>query len=460
MTNLIFMDTPIDEIKIQLTDEMKTESWRETNKLSSEVACFRGYLNLLVRKTFVLWLNLMLESNFFDQVKLEDNLSIWEFINGNAIDIDSTRIVLIPMETQDKTEFSIPEEWLKISEWVGNYYVAVEVNLEENYLNFSGYTSYEDLQTYGRLDSFNHCLDFPYECLENDVSLMTLEYKYAWDPVPEISPLPILSFQIKENLCKEIQDNLSPRLLLDFNQWLSLISDNQTRYQLFYSRRSINLSQWLNCQISSGLTKSWQTFEAFKQQYFIPSFHQISAFSSRSLSINNYLEIIQENNDQEIVNNVLKNLVNLKIDSELKPKIIKALANLINKSEDDEETRWNAALALQSLDYNHQCSGIWRGKIISLDTEISTHGLGLLVGILPKYNDKIDIFIRVYSLNQNGYLPENLTLQIIDSNNNIFTSITTNNDNIIQYKFWGNREESFKMKIIVNNNYIDEYFSI
>jgi hypothetical protein len=459
MTNLIFIDTPIDEIKIQLTDEMKTETWRETNKLSNEVACFRGYFNLLVRKTFFSWLNLMLEKNFFEQVKLEDNLSIWEFINGNAIDIDSSRIVLIPIETQDKTEFSIPEEWLKIPQWVGNYYVVIEVNLEENYLNFAGYTSYEDLQTYGKLDFFNHCLDFPYECLENDLSLMTLEYEYGWDTVPKILPLPILSSQIKENLCKEIHDNLSPRLLVNFNQWLSLISDNKSRYQLFSNRQSLNLSEWLNGQFSATLTKGWQTLEMLTQQYFIPDFSFIPAFSSRSFSLDDLLQILQKNIDQVAVNNALKNIINLEINSELKPEIIKTLANLIHNIE-DEETRWNAALALQSLDYSHESSGIWRGKLITLETEIDTHDLGLLVGILPKYNDTIDIFIRLYSLNQNIYLPNDLRLQIIDKNNQIFASITTDNDDIIQYKFWGNKEEKFKIKLILNNNYVEEYFSI
>lgn len=459
MTNLIFIDTPIDEIKIQLTDKIKAETLQETNKLSNEVTSFRGYLNLLVRKTFISWLNLMLETNFIDGVKLENNLSIWEFINGNAIHIDASRIILIPIETQDKTEFSIPEEWLKIPQWVGNYYVAVEVNLEENYLHFAGYTSYEDMKTYSKLDSFNHCLDFPYECLENDLSLMILEYQYGWDTLPTISPLPILSSQIKEKLFQEIQDNLSPRLLVNFSQWLSLISDSQTRYQLFSSRQSLNLSEWLNSKFSVTLTKGWQTLEMLTQQYFIPDFSLTSAFSSRSFSLNDSLQILQENIDQVTVNNILKNLSNVEINSQLKPEIIKALVNLVNNSE-EEETRWNACLALQSLDSSHESSGIWRGKIITLQTETNTHDLGLLMGILPKYKETIDIFIRVYSLNQNIYLPNDLQLQIIDKNNHIFTSIITNNDNIIQYKFWGNQEEKFKIKIMLENTYIEEYFSI
>ncbi|BAQ65279.1 DUF1822 family protein [Geminocystis sp. NIES-3709] len=463
MTNLTFIDTAIDEIKIQLTDEIKNNCWEKTNCLSNDVTCFRGYLNLLVRNTFCEWLNLMLDINFIDEMALEDNLSIWEFINGNAINIDLSQIVLIPIETQDKTEFSIPEEWLKIPLWVGNYYIPVEVNLEENYLSFWGYVSHEDVLSYGKLDSFNHCIDFPSECLETDLNLLCLEYEYGWDSIPQIQPLSILSSQEKENLFTTIQDKLSPRIFINFNQWLSFISDNSTRHQLFLNRQSLNLSQWLYGQFSDAIIKGWQSLEELKERYFVPDFTLSSAVSFRSLSITESLKILQKNLDRGLiscdqvqVNNILKTLSNLVINNEIKSQIITTLVNFINH-EEDEEIRWNAALALQKLDRNHPNSPIWQGKIINLEN----YDLGLLVSILPKNNQKIDIFIRVYCLDKNIYLPNNLILQIIDDSNNIFTEIITeNNDTIIQYKFWGIQSEHFKIKLILRFSYIEEFFCI
>jgi hypothetical protein len=461
MTNLSFIDTSIDEIKIQLTDKIKTETWQQTNKLSNEISCFRGYLNLLVRETFLSWLNLMLDSNFIDNVSLEDNLSIWEFTNGNATNIDSSRIVLIPVETQDKTEFSIPEEWLKIPSWVGSYYIPVEINLEENYLTFWGYTSYEDVLNYGNLDSLNHCVDFPFEYLETDLNLICLEYEYGWDSIPQISPLPVLSTIEKQSLIREIKNYSSPRLLVNFEQWLSLISDNVIRHQLFSSRQGVNLSVWLNSQFSSALTKGWQCLDDLQQQFFIPDFSLIPTFSARSIFKVDYVNILQENLDRDkfdrtLVNNIFKDIINLGIEDELKSEIIKLLPNFIDKKE-DEEIRWNAVLALQTLDYNHQSCAIWRGKIINLDEE----NLGLLIGILPKYDQQIDIFIRIYNLINHNNLPSNLQLQIIDENNDIFQEIIpNNNDTIIQYKFWGNYGESFTLKFRLNNYEKEEYFTI
>ncbi|BAQ62094.1 hypothetical protein GM3708_2500 [Geminocystis sp. NIES-3708] len=455
MTNLIFFDTPIDQIKIQLTDKIKTETWQNINQLSNDIALVRGYLNLLVRKIFISWLNLILEKNFSDTMKLEDNLSIWEFINGNAIDIDSSRIILIPIETQDKIEFSIPEEWLKIPQWVGNYYIAVEVNLEENYLNFAGYISYEDVNNYGKLDSFNHCYDLPYECLETDLNLICLEYEYGWDSIPQILPLPFLSSPIKQNLFKEIQDNLSSCLLVNFGHWLSLLSDNKTRYQLFASRKSVNLSEWLKGKFLTNLSKGWQTLDMLTQQYINFDFSLNPVFSSRSFSFTDSLNILQKNIDKDQINKILNNIINLDIDNELKIDIIKILPNLIN--DNDEEIRWNAALALQKLDDNHPSCAIWQGKIINLDSK----QLSLLIGVLEKSSTEIDIFIRLFNLNKNYNLPEDLRLQIIDQNNNIFANLMANdNDRILQYKFWGNTEEKFIIKVILNNNYFEEKFNI
>ncbi|WP_017293427.1 DUF1822 family protein [Geminocystis herdmanii] len=468
MTNLSFIDTSIDEIKIQLTDKIKTETWQQTNKLSNEISRFRGYLNLLVRKTFLSWLNLMLDSNFVDNISLEDNLSIWEFTNGNATDIDSSRIVLIPVETQDKTEFSIPEEWLKIPSWVGNYYLPVEVNLEENYLSFWGYTSYQDVLNYGNLDSFNHCVDFPFESLETDLNLICLEYEYGWNSLPQISPLPVLSTIKQQSLIQEIQNYSSPRLLLNFEQWLSLISDNITRHQLFSSRQGVNLNIWLNRQFSSALTKGWQCLDDLQQQFSIPDFSLTPAFSARSISRIDYVKILQENLDEDrfdravpfqdrtAINNIFKSIINQGIEDNLKPEIIKILPSFIDKKE-DEETRWNAVLALQTLDANHPACAIWQGKIINLETE----NIALLIGILPKFDQQIDIFIRIYNLSNNSYLPNDLQLQIIDDNNDIFEEINTNNnDAIIQYKFWGNYGESFTLKFRLNDYEKDEYFTI
>lgn len=456
MNNLIFIDTPINEIKIALTEDIKQETWQETKGLSSEFACWRGYINLLARKVFLQWLNLILDTNFVDNIKLKDNLSIWEFINGNCLNIDRSRFVIIPVATNDKSDFFIAEEWLKIPDWVGSYYLPMEVNVEENYLAFWGFASYEDVLNYSHIDSLNHGVDFPCLCLENDLNLLPLEYEYGWDAIPKIFPLPILSVREKENLMLEIEDILSPRMVINFSHWLSLISDNATRHQLFLSRQSLNLSQWLQNKFNSAIVKGWETIETLKESYFLPDFSVSPSLSFRWSSLSESLKILTENQDKIAVNNVLKILPNLVVNDEIKLQVIAILENLIENTE-EEETRWNIALALQNIDSNHQKSGIWQGKIINFREE----EVALLIGILPDKDRRIDIFVRVSCAENNSYLPSNLALQIIDEEDNIFQEIKTRNyDNIIQYKFWGNPGEKFKLKLQLQKTIIEEYFII
>jgi hypothetical protein len=463
MYNIELLDNTYTEpIKIKLTAKIKQKEWSKVAKISNEISRHRSYLNLLVRNTFLSWLSLILEQEIMDNYLLENNLSIWQFINGNAIDINSSRIILIPTETEDKSEISIPEEWFKIPEWVGNYYVAVEVNLEEDYLNFWGYTSYEEIINHSELDIVNYHRDLDGEYLENDLSLIALEYEYGWAKAPQIEPLPFVSKQQKNSLVTQIKDGLFPRYELDFSQWLNIISDEETRNSLFNARQPINLSQWLNQQLDLALTKGWQNAKDLIEELFTPDLSLQPVFSARRqpISLSQALDIIKQNNDTEAVNNILTIIPSFVTDDRAKEEVINALVNLIETS-DNEEIRWNGALSLEKLSSDHWLSPCWQSKTINLPTKSESYQVGLLIGILPKSAHQLSLFVRIYDLEKNSFLPDNLKLQIIDENNNIYQEITsTQYDSIIQYKFWGNQREKFKLKVSIDNIYAVENFIV
>lgn len=449
-----------DEIKIYLSNELKQEAWQEAKNINDEVARYRAYLNILARKTFIDWLNLALEKEVKDKWETKDNLSIWQFVNGSVIEIDSTRIVLIPEENEDKSEISIPQEWLNVPEWVSNYYVAVQINVDDNYLCFWGYTSYQEIQSYGELDSLNRSVYLPAEYLETDLSLMILDYEYGWETAPKINTLSVLSTREKETLIKDINHNLCPRLLVNFNKWLSLIRNPQIRYSLYENRQPISLSMWLNNQFQSTLNKGWQTLNNFSQEYLLPNFDLSPEFATRSFSTNQCLEIIQESDNEVLINNAIQTLGTSSIESEFKQKAISLLNNLIQTT-DDEEIRWNAALSLRLLSPQNKSAGIWRAKRVNLEDESNNYSLVLVIGILPKSVKETSVFIRVYPCGKNSYLPNNLSLQIIDQEDQVFEEITSGDeDSIIQYKFWGNLGEEFKVKLSLNFSWFIDRFLI
>ena len=332
MENIQLLDgTYTEQLKIKLTANIKEKAEVKVANISNEVTRHRSYLNLLVRNTFLSWLNLILEKEIIDNYSLENNLSIWEFINGSAIDIDASRIILIPLETEDKSAISIPEEWLKIPSWVGNYYVAVEVNLEENYLNFWGYTSYKEIINNSELDIVNYHRDLDTEYLENDLSLMALEYEYGWEKVPQIEQVTLVSQQQQNNLVAQIKDELFPRYSINFTQWLSIISDQKTRNNLLNSRQSINLSQWLKQEIELTMIKGWQNAKDLIDELFSPDLSLQPTFSTRrrSISLPEALDIIRQNKQTEAVNNILPIIPSLVTDDRAKEAVINALVDLI-----------------------------------------------------------------------------------------------------------------------------------
>lgn len=74
----------------------------------------------------------------------DDLSSIWEVVNGTAIGIGETRIVLIP-EAMDTDEYEVQAEWVDIPSWAADYYLAVQVNSEDCWLRIWGYTTHKKL---------------------------------------------------------------------------------------------------------------------------------------------------------------------------------------------------------------------------------------------------------------------------------------------------------------------------
>ena len=464
MNNYQLLDTSYAEnIKIKLTNQAKQEAWGQISHINNNFTRHRSYLNLLVRNAFISWLSLMLEEKTTDNLKLKNYFSIWEFINGNAIEINSSRIVLIPTETEDKTEISIPQEWLTIPDWVGNYYVVAEVNLTEDYLSFWGYTSYETLLNHSQLDVVDSHRDLAIEYLENDLNLIALEYEYGWEEIPQIEPIHQISAVEKNNLLAQIKEHLFPRYLLNFSQWLNIISDEQIRNQLYDSRQPIKLSQWLTQQINSTITQGWQNGQDLVNQLLATNLSLQPSFSTRrqSLSLIQALQVIQENRDFEAVNQVLSIIPSLAIDETSTQTIIETLTNLIVTS-DNEEIRWDAALALEKLSADHSLAPCWYSKTINLVADSPIAGVDLLMGILAKSETQVSIFVRICQPQKDKFLPNNLKLQIIDEEDNVYQEIVSSEyDNIIQYKFWGNKEEKFALKLLIDDVvYTQENFII
>ena len=464
MANITILDTTYNEtLKIAICEQLQQEIETEISDLhhSNVLTRHQSYLNLLVRKSFLGWLNLMLETEFSDDYSLLEQVSIWEFINGNTIEIGESRFVLIPMETEDKSEFTIAEEWLKLNDFVGSYYLPVGVNLNDNYLDFWGYITYDDLLHHGQLDMVNHHFDIPCEELETDLNLIALEYEYEWKKSPSLGALSPLGLNRKQQLIEQAKKELFPRYSLDFAKWLYVMDDSKMRQELFVDRQPISLTQWLNQKIESTLINQWQNAENLMKELFLPPENWQPSFSSarrRLLSLDETLGVLIDNPNIDLArfNSLVNSIPNLIFDDEQKTKAIAILVDLLDNTA-DEEQRWTLSICLNQLNAKHPNIGQWYCKPIVFEED----KINLLLGILPKSIDEISIFIRVCGEQANQSLPDNLRLQIIDESDNLYQEIIADrNDKAIQYKFWGNKEEQFTLKIISDHNEYSQKFMV
>jgi hypothetical protein len=469
MNNLTVLNNlNLNQLGLPITPEIKQEAWKKAQATSNNRSRHRAYLNLLAIACFLSWLEEMLESHGAKSWELEDNLTVWEFVNGGAIELENCRLVLIPHDDEDFEEMSLPEEWLSIPNWVGNYYGAAQVNVDENWVRFWGYISYQDLINYAQTQELNKCTNYQFNCvdvpaylLEEDINMFLLDYEYVELTAPEINPLPLLSAAEKKAIISQITTNLSPRLWLPFGQWASLMASPVTRKELYQRRQPVKLRTWLTQNLQGVLQQGWEAMETLTAEYLLPSLAPSAPLALRSLSAPQSLSILKEDNENEYLQTeAIAVLGALSPDSNLLAEAIALLSNIVETNL-NEEIRWNAALSLRLLAPLHPCSGKWRGKLVNLGMELVNAQLALVMGILPKGDEQTSIFLRVYPTNKQGKLPEGLCLQIVDETGAVFKEIVSGReDNLIQYKFWGNLGEQFQVRLGLNDLWLNENFLV
>ncbi len=65
----------------------------------------------------------------FPQIRISPDSDTWQFVNGSVLELNGKRIVLLPSKAIDRSELVIPQEWVDIPAWAGDYFMAVQIDL-------------------------------------------------------------------------------------------------------------------------------------------------------------------------------------------------------------------------------------------------------------------------------------------------------------------------------------------
>jgi hypothetical protein len=190
--------------------------------------------------------------------------SFWELVNGTAITLQNRRLVLLPTETIDLDELRVPQEWVDIPSWAADYYLAVQVNVDDRWVRIGGVATHRQVKA-GRYDPGDRTYCLNEEDLIPDFGTLWVTQQLnpqeqVRDAVAAIVPLPLTQ---AESLITRLgnPENLNPRLSVSFAQWAGLMSHGGWRQRLAerrWGREERSVLQWLQSGMA-GL--GWERME-------------------------------------------------------------------------------------------------------------------------------------------------------------------------------------------------------
>ncbi|HBB35989.1 MAG TPA: hypothetical protein DDZ80_21590 [Cyanobacteria bacterium UBA8803] len=257
---------------LEIPDTVQTKSWSQSQSILIPGNRWQAYLNQVCLQTVLPWLQE--KSTVEPTVDSRNSLSFWEMVNGSAIILGTTRLIFIPSEAMDRSEFRVPQEWIDIPSWVGDYYLAVEVDPDDRCLNIWGYTTHQALKSEGSYDPSDRTY-----CLDGNDLIQDLTVFWVMQQLPGeatraiVPPLPALSAEQAERWLQQLEDVAIalPRLEIPFAPWGALLEQDCWLQQLCQQRQSsvnvteptrqgtasTNLSQWWLNVFEAG----WQALE-------------------------------------------------------------------------------------------------------------------------------------------------------------------------------------------------------
>jgi hypothetical protein len=393
---------------LNISSADKKKAWEQAQSYSNTLARYNAYLNHLSLYIFLNWLTEWLTSESVPKPEIfpsADGLpSIWEVVNGAAMTLGERRIVLIPSETIDLEELCVPQEWVDIPSFAGDYYLAVQVNLEadedECFLRVLGFTTHRLLKNFGRYNANERTYVLAAENLTANLSVMLMILGL---PVQEEIPeLPTLSEAEAQKLLQLLGDSslYFPRLRVDvpFEQWAALLDNDEWRTQLYHRRigglavakntaSANNLSNWFQNIFDTG----WQSLNAVLNT---ESLNLAFAFRQRELAVGGVS-----------VNGV---------------------------------------------------------KLIDLGMQLGNHSVALLVGLTQEDEHQVSIRVQLHPSNGQTYLPPNIKLALLSSSGATLQELKSRiQDNLIQLKrFTCPKGKTFKIQVTIDNFSITEDFVV
>ena len=464
---------------LKITEELQQKSWERSQLYSNPTSRCQAHLNDLCFQTFIPWLEAWLEedSDQFNPIKIETiSTDVWEFVNGSVINLGQTKIALIPSDTTDIEEWSIPQEWVDIPQWQADYYLAIQANLDipdEAWMRVLGFISHQQLKNKGVYEESDRSYYVSQEHLEKDIAGILLSLQPSAQKKQEVANTIELPIKIAKQLLDRLGDPsvYCPRLAIPFSQWANFVTNSQWRQKLSKKRTELAkvspfssqvvLKKWLQ-QVVTTVEEGWQTVETLYpplEPIPLRGYQPTQSTVTKDV-ITPLIHLLQPNNPEK--ERLQAAGVLGKIGAGYS-EVIEALTELLDTAK-EEETRWEAALSLGKIDPENPHGGIKKGKLIDFGLQLEAQKIVLIVAIMPKTQDRVGVWIQLKPANQLMKLPPYLKLSVLSGAKIRLEAEARSDhegkgkDKYIQLRFTPPSETNFQVQVTLNDVSFTENF--
>jgi hypothetical protein len=265
----------IDHTSIWLNiTSAETDTKTNPQHYSSPTGISNAQLNQLCLAKFQAWLD---DRSIPHQPSFsaDESATISDVVTGCAIELGKLRLILIPTENLDRSELCVPQEWVDLPNWVGDYYLGVQIDLDANMMNIWGFVSHQTLKDRGQYSERDRTYSLDSDLLVNNLDLLWIAEELTLAPRSIIPELPALSIERALELIQLLSQPspYSPRLVLDFAEWGAIVNNPTLRSQLYQTRIGRNaivqtpaptfrLVDWLQQEFTNALASGWESYRS------------------------------------------------------------------------------------------------------------------------------------------------------------------------------------------------------
>jgi hypothetical protein len=259
---------PITQLALPIPDAISDRAWQQAQADVSIETQWHIYLNQIATALLVEYLQ-----EDFPNVRVGSPENTRPLVNGSILQLNGKRLVLVPSKAIDHSELVIPQEWIDIPDWAGDYFLAVQIDPDEQMLHCWGYTTHQMVKAKAQYDANDRTYNLAASNLVADVSGLWVIQQINPQEVTQsaVAPLAAVASTQAENLLQRLVAVRNPRLEIPFELWGGLVSDRNWRDRLVELRQgatslrtdvitAVNqLSSWMQNVFASG----WQAVEDF-----------------------------------------------------------------------------------------------------------------------------------------------------------------------------------------------------